>query len=461
MSEWVYDSQNASVLIGINPSSNTIIFPSNIERIGDFDESQSILKGINKDNIEISFEKDSKVVYIGLYAFAYNKKLIKANLSNCLKLPSLSSCLFAESSLSEIILPENGLMTILCTGCFKSTLITKIHIPDTVTTLEKYKTEYGGVFGVCSKLYSIEITKNSKLNYIGYAFGQYSIITSFFIPKTVTLIDGGAFSEMRQLSHLYVDEDNENYYSIDDIIYNKKNTTLHTCAANKMTKINILDTVVSFGLEAFRSCRQACEFIVPGNITIIPSNCFMNSLFTVIIFPPNLKEIQNYGMTCTSLKEIVIPPSVTRINDNAFFSSSVETIYFQTYEQNVILTNLAFAYCQKLISIHIPQKGVSFQSSDVFKNCINFKYVYYIIPPLEYPENIFGSNIQFNIKISKITINTGNNNKQELYEMVQPCGIIKNFKMSSNFCSIGKAITCKPKSESLKFNFIYLINILI
>ena len=287
---WEYEDDENTVLIGINPDSQNVVFPNKIKKIVDFSNTSSLLSQCQVTVETISFEADSELSYLGNYSFALSK-ITSVNLSNCLHLESISPGLFFRCNfLKTVVLPEGGKLKTICAGSFRVTSLTSIKIPDSVTTIEAHSLIYGGVFADSYKLTSIEISSNSQLTYIGYAIAQSTKVSSFFIPKCVSKISGGAFSWMAHLEKLIVDPDNQNFCSVDDIIYTDNNNTLHTCAPNKKTEIAILPTVKYFQAEAFRSCQMKCSIVIPESITELPKSLLNSAAFTSINSPQNSKK---------------------------------------------------------------------------------------------------------------------------------------------------------------------------
>ena len=279
MVSFKYDTNDPTSLVSIGDAGESIEFPKIITKI-ESNNTFSPFISCRNTVANISFEKDSNLKLLGTYCFAYSTRLINVDLSNCLLLTALNYRLFYECSINNIKLPENGVLSVLRSGAFANSNIVAIKIPDTVETIEDHQNAYSGVFSYCGKLEKIEISKTSKLNYIGYAIAQTSIVESFFVPKSVTILHSGALNLMYNLKYLKVDEENPNLCSIDDIVYNKDKTSLIFCACDKQSKIIIENTVVEFKREAFRGCRIKDQFIVPDGITDLPVNVFASSMFS-------------------------------------------------------------------------------------------------------------------------------------------------------------------------------------
>ena len=439
-SYFIYESNSNTTLIGILANTlPTIVFPKEIEEIIDFEIGKSLLTNCTGQNLEISFQEGSQVEYIGNCSFSISNYLTKADLSNCLELKSLSSSLFYNSSLQTILLPMNGTLEIIYSGCFKLTKITNISIPDSVLILDSYTFADGGVFDMCVDLTSINIEPTSKLQSIGYALAQYSSVSSFFIPSMVSSISYGAFSEMVMLESLKVDQNNTYFCSIEDMIYYKNKTILHTCAARKQTNITFTDEITKLGEEAFRTCLQTCELIIPESITEIPRNAFFNSHFSSIILHSNIESISSFAFCQSEITKITIPPSVTSIGTNAFQNSKIENVIFNASQHDVTVGDFSFADCANLVSIQLLHKGVVFSSSNVFSNSPNLKNINYIID-IPYYNDVFQETVKLNLIVNSISRKSGRKNL---------CGIIPNIHMEENICKFQQPQTCNHQFKRI------------
>ena len=139
------------------------------------------------------------------------------------------------------------------------------------------------------------------------AFSECSSLTSIVIPSSVTSIDESAFWGCSSLTSINVSDDNNNYSSIDGVLYNKNKTTLINYPYGKLENIFVIpSSVTSIGYGAFLYCSSLTSIVIPSSVTSIGRNAF------------------SY---CSSLTSIVIPDSVTSIGRNAFANCLSLTIY--------------------------------------------------------------------------------------------------------------------------------------
>ncbi len=128
-----------------------------------------------------------------------------------------------------------------------------------------------------------------------------------------------------------VDSENENYSSLNGVLFNKNKTELLCYPSGKTeSSYSIPNSVTSIGLSAFSNCRSLASVTIPNSVTSIGMHVF-------------------YG--CSRLTSITISNSVTSIGAKAFSG------------------------CLSLASVTIPS-SVSSIDDDVFNNCVNLQSVY-------------------------------------------------------------------------------------
>jgi hypothetical protein len=87
------------------------------------------------------------------------------------------------------------------------------------------------------------------------AFSEYGSFTSITIPESVTSIGAFAFSGCRSLTSIDVAPNNENYTSIDGVLFSKDKTILIQYPKGKdATSYTILEGVTEIGEGAFFDC---------------------------------------------------------------------------------------------------------------------------------------------------------------------------------------------------------------
>ena len=196
-------------------------------------------------------------------------------------------------------------------GCSSLTSIT---IPDSVTEIGM------SAFSGCSSLTSITIP-DSVTRIDMSTFRGCSSFTSITIPDNVTYIDIWAFNGCTGLTAIDVKAGNNNYTSVNGVLFNKDKTELICYPAGKTDKsYNIPNCVTNVGGWAFDGCASLTSITIPDSVTEIGWSAFEGcTSLTSITIPDSVTEIGWSAFEgCTSLKSITIPSSVTSIGKNAF-----------------------------------------------------------------------------------------------------------------------------------------------
>ena len=249
------------------------------------------------------------------------------------------------TSLASITIPAS--VTSIGSQAFQQcTSLTSINIPFGVTSISSY------AFYQCTSLTSINIP--ASVTNIGIqAFQQCTSLTSINIPASVTNIGNSAFFLCSALKSIEVNSNNNNYASIDGVLFNKQITTLIQYPIGKtQTTYDSPEGVTSIGNNAFYGCTSLTSITIPASVTNIGSQTFQQ---------------------CTSLTSINIPASVTNIGDSAFQQcTSLTSINIP--EGVTSIGNLAFVICSSLTSINIPE-GVTSIGNQAFQQCTSLTSV--------------------------------------------------------------------------------------
>ena len=140
-----------------------------------------------------------------------------------------------------------------------------------------------------------------------------------------------------------------------------------------LTSINLPNTAISIGMNAFEYCIGLTAITIPNSITAIGSAAFMQcSALESIKLPNSLTSIENYTFYfCTGLKTIIIPNSVTTIGESAFqYCSGFADIIIPNSVTSI--KKNAFESCTFLTTITVPN-SLSYVGDNALGNTSLFK----------------------------------------------------------------------------------------
>ena len=192
--------------------------------------------------------------------------------------------------------------------------LTSITIPDSVTNIGEY------AFQSCSNLTSITIP-DSVTNIGQRAFLFCKSIKNITIPKSVQDIGEYAFHSCTSLEKINVATGNENYVSVNGILFSKDKTKIVCYPANKSgTSYSIPNSVKVIGSAAFRDCSHLKSITIPDSVSTIEHHAFSCCTSLTKVTIPDGVTIIEMGVfdNCRSLTSVRIPDSVTEIGHSAF-----------------------------------------------------------------------------------------------------------------------------------------------
>lgn len=210
---------------------------------------------------------------------------------------------FFCSSLSEITIPDS--VTSIGEYAFGSCEnLKEITLPGGITNIPPW------AFESCSSLENI-ILPDSVEDIGDCAFWNCKSLTGIAIPDSVANIGSSVFHGCSSLEKIAVGKGNKKYEDMDGVLFEKKSSSLNlmTYPANrKETVYTIPKKVTSIGSGAFSDCSSLTDIIIPNSVKSIGSNAFSdcNSL-TDLTIPSSVKEIEYvYGSFwgCDSLKNL-------------------------------------------------------------------------------------------------------------------------------------------------------------
>ncbi len=184
-----------------------------------------------------------------------------------------------------------------------------------------------GAFQNCKSLAAFDLP--SGLESIGRGtFAGCTSLANLTIPASVVDIGPYAFAQCDSLAWIDVDPDNDDFRSIDGVMYNKTATVLLQCPSGKTGNLTIPDSVIevamlsvagssitavkigdgveSIGVMSFYLCTKLKTVEMGDSVEIIGTSAFAGcKLLRAIEIPATMVDIQPYAFgDCLSLSNI-------------------------------------------------------------------------------------------------------------------------------------------------------------
>jgi len=149
-------------------------------------------------------------------------------------------------------------------------------------------------------------------------FDNENKIESFSIPKSIKYIPEYLFSVSTSLKSITVSEENENYSSLEGVLFNKKRTVLIAYPiAKESESYTVPDGVKKIGDSAFAN-SVVKEVTLPNSVKKIESDAFKSSALESVKLGNKVEYIGFTAFARTPLSSIYVPRSVTKIERLAF-----------------------------------------------------------------------------------------------------------------------------------------------
>lgn len=212
------------------------------------------------------------------------------------------------------------------------------------------------------------------------AFGKYAFygasVTKLKLPKSMRIVDPGAFSFCKNLQAFELDSDNK-YFSIQDgILYNYAKTRVVCCPAGKTGNYKMPETVSLIEEYAFDGAEKITSITLNDKIEKISWAAFACCKgLTEFNIPNSVIEIDAYAFSeCINLKSVNIPEGVTKLGKFAFEKcENLSEVYLPSTLET--MGESVFEGCESLCEITIPKK-VTGINGDILYGCANLQNIY-------------------------------------------------------------------------------------
>lgn len=197
-----------------------------------------------------------------------------------------------------------------------------------------------------------------------YSFSGKENVKKVVIPASVTYINSSAFENCSSLNEFEVAEDNEEYYTEDGVIYDKKaDSQLVLFPCGRDGAYSVPDTVKTIGDGAFYTSRlESLE--IPASVETIGSGIvdYCSFLTTITVSEDNAIYSSSDGIVYdkSQTRLVIVPPGI----------SGEHTIPNTVTE----LEDFAFYSCYKLTKINLPRKLKTLPMG-VFAGCSGLKTI--------------------------------------------------------------------------------------
>ena len=377
-------------------------------------ELRCVPSKVMEGNSTGTYTVDGEVERICVNAFHGITNLTKIVLPKNLKdVQEKYPSIVVSTNLVEFEMPTGGTTNYRVEGgvLFNNVTKTLVCYPRAKTT-EAYKVPDDikriAVFAMMVNLYMTSLDLNNVETMEVSALYKPQKLETITIPKTLVKgtktnsishgLQEGAFEECSKLKEYKVHQDNPDFTDEAGVLFSKNKDILYFYPpAKEGAKYNIPTTVKVLAQKAFQGANKLTSMDIPNTVETIGTEAFRNMKGLVTVnfqAPSKVKELKaDVFRACDKLKEVVLPASITEIAA-AFYEcgelekitipagSKLKTIKASAFATNKKLKNFniegscdletiesnAFANAEKLESFNFP-KSVKNIELNAFSGC--------------------------------------------------------------------------------------------
>ncbi|MDR2591598.1 MAG: leucine-rich repeat protein [Chitinispirillales bacterium] len=263
------------------------------------------------------------------------------------------NCLIVNSTITDVIV-EKGVTRIGDRAFAGLIKLKSVTIPASVTSIGE------DAFSGCENLTSIKVAAGNacyssvngvllskdKKTQIHYPLGKFAFSgcvdsTSVTIPAGATGIYYKAFHDCAKLTSVSADEGNQEYSSVNGVLFSKTKDTLILYPRGRQGAYAIPNGVTIIDEFAFANCVGLTSVTIPKSVMIIKTRAFIG---------------------CTGLTSVAIPNDVNYIGWSAFGGCSGLTSV--TIGDSLTEINGVFDSCFNLTSIKVSENNPEYRSVD-------------------------------------------------------------------------------------------------
>ena len=165
----------------------------------------------------------------------------------------------------------------------KNVLITDVIIPKDVTKI-------GDCTFAATSIKSIMIPNG--VTYIGAgAFSNCKELEKISLPSSVIYIGMSSVSNCYNLRSISVDENNESYFSLDGILYDKITGEIVIVPKGISGRVTLSEQITCIKDYEFSGCENLTDVVIPNSLTKIGDRAFSYSGITSVTIPSSITEI--------------------------------------------------------------------------------------------------------------------------------------------------------------------------